>query len=234
MRGTGVWVSVFRNSIIHQSFPEFLQPLSPRSILGSFLFVLGVLLAWVSSVRPDLSSTEFDTCTGEISLSIRSPRSWLWLSLTVGEEDKVEEDDEEWLSCLEGVFEVDDPRSIVTVVGNTSSFMPITLLQHSYCTFVIILFGPFSRLFINLTVCVWALFTKPTTTLGLVEQAFWKVPLFTKWVIASSSKVILARPSRHSTAGTSASGTSGSRWFSLSLLHERIRRRIRLCDFFHA
>ena len=45
------------------------------------------------------------------------------------------------------------PRSIVTLVGNRSSFMPVTLLQHSYCTFVIILFGPFSRLFINLTMC---------------------------------------------------------------------------------
>ena len=43
-----------------------------------------------------------------MSLSIRSPRSWLWISLTVGEEDEVEEGDEEWLSCLEGVFEVDE------------------------------------------------------------------------------------------------------------------------------
>ena len=58
--------------------------------------------------------------------------------------------------------------------------------------------------------------------------------LFTEWVIASSLKVILARPSRRSTAGTSTSGTSGSRRFSLILLHERIRRRIRLCNFSHA
>ena len=29
------------------------------------------------------------------------------ISPTVGEEDEVEEDDEEWLSCLEGVFEAD-------------------------------------------------------------------------------------------------------------------------------
>ena len=58
--------------------------------------------------------------------------------------------------------------------------MPITPLQHSYCTFVIILFGPFSRLFINLTVCIRALFPKPATTLGLVEQAFWRVPPFTE------------------------------------------------------
>ena len=78
---------------------------------------------------------------------------------------------------------------------------------------------------------VWALFRTQTTTLGLVEQAFWRVPLFTKWVIASSFEVILARPSRHSTTGTFSSGTSGSRWFSLILLHERIRRRIWWCNF---
>ena len=48
----------------------------------------------------------------------------------------------------------------------------------------------------------WALFTKPTTTLGFVEQAFWRVPFIKEWVIASSSKVILARPSWHSTAWT--------------------------------
>ena len=107
--------------------------------------------------------------------------------------------------------------------------MPITLFQQSHSTFVLIRFGPFRRLFINLTMCEWALFTKPTTTLGLVEHAFWRVPFFTKWVIANSSKVILARPSRRSTTGTSASGTSGPRWFSLILLHERIRRRIWWC-----
>ena len=87
------------------------------------------------------------------------------------------------------------------------------LLQHGYCTFVTMILRPFSRLFINLAMCIWALFPKAATTLGLVEQAFWRVPSFTKWVIASSSKVILAGPSRRSTTGTSASGTSGSRWF---------------------
>ena len=100
--------------------------------------------------------------------------------------------------------------------------------------FVTILSGPFSRLFINLTVCVWALFPKPTTTLGLVQQGFWRVPLFTGWIGASSFEVILAGPSRHSTTGTLSSGTSGSRCFSLILLHERNRRWIRLCHFFHA
>ena len=65
--------------------------------------------------------------------------------------------------------------------------MQLMLLQHSYCTFVIILSRPCTRLFINLAICVRALFPKPTTALGLVEQAFWRVPFFTKWVIASSS-----------------------------------------------
>ena len=55
-----------------------------------------------------------------MSLSIRSPRFWRWISLTVGEEDEVEEDDEEWLSCLEGVFEVDeDPEDELDKPGTT-------------------------------------------------------------------------------------------------------------------
>ena len=102
--------------------------------------------------------------------------------------------------------------------------------QHSHCTLVIILFGPFTRLFINLTMCIRALLSRFAITC-LAVQAFWRVPLLTEWVDASSFEVILARPSIHSTTGTSASGTSGSRWFSLILLHERIRRRIWWCNF---
>ena len=44
-------------------------------------------------------------------------------------------------------------------------------------------------------------------------------------------EVILAGPSRHSTFGTLASGTSGSRRISLVLPRRRARRRIRLCRF---
>ena len=58
----------------------------------SFLFVLVVLLAWISSSRPDLSSTAVDTCTVEMSLSVRSSRSLVFVSLTVGDEDELEED----------------------------------------------------------------------------------------------------------------------------------------------
>ena len=115
--------------------------------------------------------------------------------------------------------------------GLLRSIMQLMLFQYGHCTFVIILFGPLCRLFINLTMCECTLFPKPTTTLDLVEEAFWRVPLFTEWVIASSYKVILERQSRHSTTGTLSSGTFGSRWFSLTLLHERIRRRIRWRNF---
>ena len=80
--------------------------------------------------------------------------------------------------------------------------------------------------------CEWALFNKPTTTLGLVEQTFWRVPLFTKM---SYCKFLWGNPckaiEKHSTTGILSSGTSRSRWFSLILLHERIRRRIWWCNF---
>ena len=113
------------------------------------------------------------------------------------------------------------PRSFVTFVKVGKRlpciFVPIILLQHGHCTLGIILFVPFTRLFINLTMWIRALLSKFATNLCLVEQAFWRVPLFTEWVIASSYEVILARPSVHSTTGTFSS--------------ERIRRRIRLCHF---
>ena len=41
-----------------------------RSIVVSFLFVFGISLAWISSGCPDLSSTELDTGTGEMSLLV--------------------------------------------------------------------------------------------------------------------------------------------------------------------
>ena len=72
------------------------------------------------------------------------------------------------------------PRSIVKLVGNVFSFMPITFLQYSYCTFVIILFGPFSRLFINLTMYIWALFPKFATTLGLCRTSILEGATFHK------------------------------------------------------
>ena len=61
------------NSCSHSGISEFNG--LPRSIRVSFLFRCGILLAWVSSGCPDLSSTEVDTCTGEVSLLIPSSRS---------------------------------------------------------------------------------------------------------------------------------------------------------------
>ena len=57
-----------------------------------------------------------------MSLSIRSSRSRTGISPTVREEDEDEdeEDDEESLSCLEGVFEVDeDPEDELDKAGTT-------------------------------------------------------------------------------------------------------------------
>ena len=60
----------------------------------SFLFVYEISLAWVSSGCPDLSSTELDTGTGEMSLLVASSRSRTGISPTVGEEGEDEEEDE--------------------------------------------------------------------------------------------------------------------------------------------
>ena len=60
---------------------------------------------------PVLSSTlKLGTGTGEVSLSFRSSPSRVPLSLdvvVVGEEDELEEDVEQYLSCLERVIEVE-------------------------------------------------------------------------------------------------------------------------------
>ena len=110
---------------------------------------------------------------------------------------------------------------------------PENTFQRSHCTpfFWKKKKKPFVKLFINLTMCVWALFPKPTTTLGLVEQAFWRVPFFTKWVIASSSEVILRGHRDILPLGLLPLGLRGSRRFSFILLHERIWRRIWWCLF---
>ena len=83
MRRTGVRVSMYWNFIIHQIFAEFLQPLldfktqrvAMFSLGFSFLGFLYFLLAWSISGSPDRSSTEIDSCTGEISLLLPPSRS---------------------------------------------------------------------------------------------------------------------------------------------------------------
>ena len=72
-------------------------------------------------------------------------------------------------------------RALVTYVTANNGFRSIVqlmLLQHGYCTFVTILFWPFAGLFINLAMRMRALFSESATTLGLAEQAFWRVPFF--------------------------------------------------------
>ena len=120
---------------------------------------------------------------------------------------------------------------VALIDRNGSSFMPITIFQHSYCTFVIILFGPFSRPFFNLAMHIRALFPKSASTPGLVEQAFWRMPFFTEWCSACFFEVILARQSSHFPTCASASSTSGSRCIFHKLLRGRSRRRTRLCQF---
>ena len=92
-------------------------------------------------------------------------------------------------------------------------------------------FRPFARLFVYLAVCVRALFTISASIFGLVEQAFWRMQLFTEWSGASSFEVILARQSSHFPTWASASKTPGSRCIFHTLLRRRSRRRIRLCRF---
>ena len=106
------------------------------------------------------------------------------------------------------------------------SLVMLILLQHSHCTCVTILFIPFAWLFVNLAVCVRALIPKFSSILGIVEQAFWRMPLFTEWSGASSFEVILARQSRHS-----STWASGSSCIFHILLRRRSWRRIRLCRF---
>ena len=131
------WVSMFWNFVIHQIFSDFSQPLRdfracttwvgkqrvdlfPLGFLFYLFFDFYFLFAWSISGRPDLSSTVVDTVTGEMSLSVRSSLSRVWTSLSVGDEDELEEDVEQWLSCLEGVFEVDeDPEDESDKPGTT-------------------------------------------------------------------------------------------------------------------
>ena len=100
MRRTGVRVSMFRNSIIHQIFFEFLQPLRDfrtQRVAPIYLWLLfmgfGILLAWFTTGCPDRSSTLVDTVTGEMSLSIGSSHSRVLVSLTVGDENELENND---------------------------------------------------------------------------------------------------------------------------------------------
>ena len=117
---TDLAISVFGemsfNTVLTQ-ISELARPESadnglPRSIMVSFLFVIGSFwLAWSTTGCHVLSSTlELDIGAGDVSLSVRSSFSRVSLSLDIvvlGEEDELEEDVEQGLSCLEGVLEVE-------------------------------------------------------------------------------------------------------------------------------
>ena len=103
----------------------------PRSI-GGFLLIWFwdfVDLDFFSGF-PDLSSTNSDTGTGEMSLSGASSLSRTEISSTVGEKGEDEEDEEVWLSCFMGVFEVDEDAEEEldkpgTTIGTKFSVMQI-------------------------------------------------------------------------------------------------------------
>ena len=82
VRRTGVRISLYWNFIIHQISLNSCSHSGiseynglHRSIAVSFLFGFWISFAWDSSGCPDLSSTEVDTCTGEVSLLVPSSRS---------------------------------------------------------------------------------------------------------------------------------------------------------------
>ena len=58
----------------------------------------------------------------------------------------------------------------------------LCLFQQSYCTSVTVSFGPFARLFLNPAVCMRTLFSEFASLCRHVEQAFWRMPLFTRWI----------------------------------------------------
>ena len=69
---------------------------------------------------PDLSSTNSDTGTGEMSLLVTSSLSRTDKSPTVGEEGEDEEDEEERLSCFMDAGKVDeDPENELDKPGTT-------------------------------------------------------------------------------------------------------------------
>ena len=69
--------------------------------------------------------------------------------------------------------------------------------QFCHCTLVTILFIPFARPFVNLAVCIRALFPKPASISGLVEHIL-EDAIFHRMKWCKFLWLILAGPSRHS------------------------------------
>ncbi len=108
MRRTGVRGSLQWNFVIHQIFPEFLQPFRNLRIITQVspfnrgLFFIGV------------------RCLVGLGFLRFPPLTWTDISPAVGEEREDEEDEEERLSCFIGVREVDeDPEDELDKPGTT-------------------------------------------------------------------------------------------------------------------
>ena len=63
------------------------------------------------------------------------------------------------------------------------------------------MFWTFAGLFFNLAIRIRELSSKSASILRLVEQAYWRMPLFTEWIGASFFAEVLAGPSRHANMG---------------------------------
>ena len=86
----------------------------------SFLFGFWVLLAWVSSGCPDLSSTEVDTGTGEVSLLIPSSRSRIKFHLLLVKKTRMKKMMRNDSPVSKSVFDVDeDPEDELDKPGTT-------------------------------------------------------------------------------------------------------------------
>ena len=120
MRRTRVWVSVFRNSVIHKIFSEFLQPFRYVGIIRVSPFSIVILIViWVLDFGWFIQQLFWyfrrirvsRTCLYTLSLDTTAAKWSEWpisFESVVGVEvDELEEDLEWSISCLEGVLGVE-------------------------------------------------------------------------------------------------------------------------------
>ena len=101
------------------------------------------------------------------------------------------------------------------------------------CTLVASLIRPGAGPWFNPAVCEGALVPECASLFGLVQQALWGMPLFTRWIRTSTFKMYLARLTRCFPRRTSSSRTPEShRIFHTLCLRRRFWERSRLCRTF--